>query len=530
MDDERSLYNIEALRENLAELNRARQHERDLRMQTEALLQGLHIMNAAKDRDTLFDQMIRILQRLVPFDDGLLMIEDNDGYRVVRSNMPGHQNVFWPACSLLRRVTHGETIGLFDVHLSESWRESAPDSLATVKSAILMPIQSETSVAIMVFVHPQRAHFNTDHTRLLRRFTPLINQALTSVEFHEKQKRDQELLQHATLARLKSAEERRRADHEVGRIRDLMSSAISFAPIYLWEIDAAGHYSFIEGSAKVLGIPPEDMLGQMAHQFAHNLDVEDTQHWVNLFAAKEAFTNMVMERRHADGGTIWVSVSGSPFYDDAGGFQGFRGVTTDITEAMRANLKLAEMALHDALTGLANRRKFLDYFESSVARVRRYGVPLSLLALDLDHFKRVNDSYGHPAGDDVLVAVANVLKGMVRKTDLVARFGGEEFMVLLPDTDAAGAYEVAEKIRATLAAEVISAQCNDTRVLLTVTVSIGVSTMLAGPNIPSFDDLVERADQALYAAKINGRNRVCVEPEHLGTNPDGEGDTHDPLS
>lgn len=157
-----------------------------------------------------------------------------------------------------------------------------------------------------------------------------------------------------------------------------------------------------------------------------------------------------------------------------------------------------QLALHDPLTGLANRRHLDIVAGSNLARARRYGTPFAIILLDLDHFKRYNDAHGHSAGDQLLVAVANTMKNEVRDTSLVVRYGGEEFLILLSDTEIGEALAVAERIR-------LKVQENTG-----VTVSLGVSWATDGAR--SLAVLIGEADAALYRAKNSGRNRVvCAE-------------------
>jgi diguanylate cyclase (GGDEF)-like protein len=177
--------------------------------------------------------------------------------------------------------------------------------------------------------------------------------------------------------------------------------------------------------------------------------------------------------------------------------------------ALRASQEeLARLAGIDELTGLKNRRQFLDVCAEEIARAKRYGQPLAFLEIDLDFFKRINDAYGHPAGDAVLQAFARVGEQCLRDVDSFGRLGGEEFGILLPNTDAEGALRLAERIvAATAACEVASSEVN-----LRFTVSVG-STEL-GPDDSSFEPVFARADKALYEAKAGGRNcaRIILPP------------------
>ena len=163
-----------------------------------------------------------------------------------------------------------------------------------------------------------------------------------------------------------------------------------------------------------------------------------------------------------------------------------------------ANRQLGLLAMHDTLTGLSNRRAFEQRMAQEMSHSRRYGTPLSLLLLDVDSFKAYNDGFGHPAGDEVLRILANVIRIQGRETDFFARYGGEEFVIILPQTDAAGAGVVAERLRAAVEAASWPER--------PVTASLGAATLL--PAMADEEALVSAADQALYAAKAAGRN--CV--------------------
>ncbi|MFN7989583.1 MAG: diguanylate cyclase [Thermoanaerobaculia bacterium] len=165
---------------------------------------------------------------------------------------------------------------------------------------------------------------------------------------------------------------------------------------------------------------------------------------------------------------------------------------------------LEKLALTDPLTGLANRRAFQEALEAEVSRVARHGRPASLLYVDLDHFKRVNDTHGHAVGDEILEGFAQVLKRACRKGDLGARIGGEEFGVILPTTGGLPAALVAERIRRATEARPLGRT-----VAVPLTVSVGVASTEDPPGPPDAADLLRRADAALYRAKAEGRNRVA---------------------
>ncbi len=211
-----------------------------------------------------------------------------------------------------------------------------------------------------------------------------------------------------------------------------------------------------------------------------------------------------------------------PLRNPDGSVRGLCGISSDITQRKADEQRIRELAaqlelerdyaqasaLTDGLTRLANRRHFDDTLNAEFYRLKRSWAPLSLIMLDVDHFKNFNDHYGHPAGDACLRAIGAAIQATVgRASDLAARFGGEEFAVVLPETDAAGALGMAERIRK--AVEDLALPHGWNSAGPTVTVSLGVVTRSAS-DLASPDRMVHLADKALYAAKLGGRNRVSV--------------------
>jgi two-component system, cell cycle response regulator len=170
-------------------------------------------------------------------------------------------------------------------------------------------------------------------------------------------------------------------------------------------------------------------------------------------------------------------------------------------EARRRAEAASEMSMTDPLTGLLNRYGLQRSLQRELSEARRYARPLSCLLMDLDYFKQVNDTYGHAAGDTALMQVGRVLTDAVRGSDVVCRYGGEEFLVLAPETGIEGALALAEKIRLTASARLFG----DGERVFGLTLSVGAAQLLPGE---SGNDMIARADQALYQAKQAGRNRV----------------------
>jgi diguanylate cyclase (GGDEF)-like protein len=176
----------------------------------------------------------------------------------------------------------------------------------------------------------------------------------------------------------------------------------------------------------------------------------------------------------------------------------------------RTNRHLAHLAVFDPLTGLVNQRYFFQLLRAELTRCMRQGSTTSIIVADLDHFKRINDAHGHLVGNEVLAKTGAALLETVRTYDVACRIGGEEFAVILPDTDRAGAYAVAERIRGAVATQ------TDLE-LPSVTVSLGVAVF--PEDAQTLKELVTRADDAMYAAKAAGRNTTCTWIPLTGDHP-----------
>lgn len=216
--------------------------------------------------------------------------------------------------------------------------------------------------------------------------------------------------------------------------------------------------------------------------------------------------DLEMELRNASGAAMPILVSATAIHDAQGNFVASRSTVFDHTEKKRVQAQLERMAHSDALTELSNRRDFYEKAEHEVARSRRSGMPFCVLMLDVDHFKKVNDHYGHAGGDDVLRQLARLLVAQLRAVDMPARVGGEEFAVLMPGTPLAEAALAAERLRAALQATAVTLGDGQQ---ISITASIGLAQWSADDT--GIDATLKRADTALYRAKATGRNRVCTE-------------------
>lgn len=216
--------------------------------------------------------------------------------------------------------------------------------------------------------------------------------------------------------------------------------------------------------------------------------------------------------RTKDGRKVWVSDVSYPWFDKKGAIIGSVGSLRDITERVEAENKVKEelvsAANTDPLTGLDNRRVFFNRLEEELRRVKRTQTDISVLLIDIDHFKTINDSYGHDVGDVVLVGITEIIRDCLRETDIAARLGGEEFGCLLLDTPAEGAYWVAERIRSSIAKHTFMVANGNHPVGCTV--SIGIAGARFDEDMDA-QSLYKAADTRLYIAKHTGRNQVSMD-------------------
>lgn len=212
------------------------------------------------------------------------------------------------------------------------------------------------------------------------------------------------------------------------------------------------------------------------------------------------------------GKKIWVSDISYPWFDRKGELIGSVGCLRDVTDRVAAEEavkeELVRLAHTDPLTSIANRRAFFEKLEEEFKRINRTHSEFSILLVDMDHFKKINDSYGHDVGDKLLIEVAKVIRSCLRETDLPARIGGEEFGIFLPDTPAKGAYFVAERICMRIAKHVFQLDNSLPPIGCTVSIGLASSSMVSNRDTT---ELYKLADTRLYIAKHTGRNQVSAD-------------------
>jgi len=331
------------------------------------------------------------------------------------------------------------------------------------------------------------------------------------------------------ISQVRDITARKEAERQLRESREAFRLLAETSTDLIARLAVDGTYLYVSPACQtLLGYAQEEMVGHSTYDFIHAEDAEELRrlHRQLLDTGEPSTSTYRISRANA--GWAWFETSARLVHlgeekphpeihassrDVTGrkrAEERIRELARRLEEANRflkeANLSLKEIAATDPLTGLGNRRDFERRLNLELRRASRSGTPVSLLYLDLDRFKAYNDRFGHPAGDEVLIKLGALLADSVRTSDSVARLGGEEFVVLLPQTGVEGAVTLAEKLRLTVAQHLAARR--------PITVSVGAATLeLPTDGSPDLDaiagSLVDAADTALYTAKREGRNRVC---------------------
>jgi len=254
--------------------------------------------------------------------------------------------------------------------------------------------------------------------------------------------------------------------------------------------------------SKLTGYSRDEALGRSPRFLQGDETDPNSTRLIREALAEKQPVRTIIKNYSKYGESYWLDINIVPLKDDSGWTTHFAAIERDVTQEVERERLLSERASTDFLTGAYNRRTFLDRAGHEISRAKRYGEQLAVAILDLDHFKAINDTYGHPAGDAVLQAFTEMCNSILRGSDIFARIGGEEFAVLMPSTPPDAACATMERVRRDLAASPIHWD----GLSIQASASIGLATYL--PFDESIGPILQRADAALYQAKSDGRNRV----------------------
>lgn len=310
-----------------------------------------------------------------------------------------------------------------------------------------------------------------------------------------------------TVGSIRDIRQQRAEQTELEKSRADLKAIFDKLPDVFYRTDMQGIITTVSPSCfELLGYKPEELLGTaLANYYFDPMERQAVLQAVFNAGGKVARIETRLKRK--DGIVIWVSANMSVHFGADGKPEWIEGVARDVSEHKQMEEQLMLLARIDGLTGAFNRRYFMDKTEEAIAVMKRYQHPASLMIADLDHFKKINDEYGHQAGDLALKAFADACRQEIRESDIFGRLGGEEFSLMLPETTMQQAQILAERIRKATEALKIRVGAR----VIEITVSIGIAELNDEDEVVA--TMLHRADLAMYRAKAGGRNQVVASVE-----------------
>lgn len=293
-------------------------------------------------------------------------------------------------------------------------------------------------------------------------------------------------------------------DHDVD-FRQIVEAANDVIIVTDAQITAPGpHIIYVnEAFSRLTGYPAEEAIGQSPRMLQYEETSAETRRIMREALEKQQAVRVTVKNRTRHGQPYWLDLSIIPLRDAEGRVSHYAAIEREVTEQKQIERELSELSRTDPLTGAQNRRALDEKLDLLLAQ-RHEDAPFSILVLDIDNFKPINDQHGHHAGDEYLKALVRLLRSALRDNDMIARMGGEEFCIVLPETRHEAASHIAERLRRET--EQMTLQLDNTTIRTTL--SIGMAQ--TAPQDLTSQHLLRRADAALYQAKCTGKNRVCV--------------------
>jgi len=307
-----------------------------------------------------------------------------------------------------------------------------------------------------------------------------------------------------SIGTVKDLRETKRTMRDLARSQHDIESILDNMPDVFYRTDLQGLITLMSPSCEeVLGYAADEMIGRPLASF-YCTPSEREKILNALQEGKGQARHVEACLTHKNGANVWISTNAYMRLDENGQNIGVEGIARDISARKELEEKLTTFARIDDLTQVYNRRYFYEEAEKLLMLAHRYQRPAAVLMLDLDRFKQVNDTYGHRGGDEVLKHFAQICRDTIRETDIVGRTGGEEFAILLPETERDSALLLAERIRSSVASATL--KLNESILFYSVSIGVAVNNSEKAP----IEELLSQADEALYAAKEAGRNRIRI--------------------
>lgn len=305
---------------------------------------------------------------------------------------------------------------------------------------------------------------------------------------------------------LRDISDRKQAEEELRKneLRYRALFELTNDAVFILSLDLV-HLAVNKQAADLLGYRIDELVGMHAKQIVAPEEFFETQERASIPLAGK--TPKIYEQTfiRKDGSRVSVEISVALVHDQEGSPLHIQSIVRDITERKQTMESLLERAVSDPLTDCFNRRHFFTLAEKEFSRSVRYDHPISVIMLDLDHFKRINDLFGHAIGDQVLQSIVKTCQENIRDFDILGRYGGEEFVILLPETNIENARQAADRIRKEIEKSSIETDAG----MISITASLGITSLTDEDDL-TLDKLLDRADQALYKSKEGGRNKVTI--------------------
>jgi diguanylate cyclase (GGDEF)-like protein/PAS domain S-box-containing protein len=487
---------------DITKLKQAENDEREQRILAEALRDTAEALNSTLNFDSVLEKILENVERVVPIDAANIALLEGDQLHYVRfhgyedykitemetvrlslGSFPIYQKVF----------ETGEPAIIPDTHADPDWIITPIGGW--IRSFAVMPIRiKEKVVGVLNLDGAILGLYTPEYIDRLRVFADQVAIAVENARLF------------ATAER--QIKERKHAEEQLHKL----SQAVEQSPVSIVITDTSGRIEYVNPRfVQLTGYALEEAIGENPRILkTEKTDAEiHRQLWETISAGKEWQGEFINRKKNGD--LYYESALISPIIDSNGVITHYLAVKEDITERKLAEEKilllqaeLREQAIRDPLTGLYNRRYLNEFMEHELARAARERYSVCFVMIDIDHFKKINDDFGHDAGDSILRKLANQLQSQARVVDIICRYGGEEFLAILPNVTAEIAYQITQRWRLYFMGSTLPLEYNRAK----ATISCGISEYPAHGTVGS--ELIILADKAMYQAKANGRNQVVV--------------------
>jgi diguanylate cyclase (GGDEF)-like protein/PAS domain S-box-containing protein len=487
---------------DITKLKQAENDEREQRILAEALRDTAEALNSTLNFDSVLEKILENVERVVPIDAANIALLEGDQLHYVRfhgyedykitemetvrlslGSFPIYQKVF----------ETGEPAIIPDTHADPDWIITPIGGW--IRSFAVMPIRiKEKVVGVLNLDGAILGLYTPEYIDRLRVFADQVAIAVENARLF------------ATAER--QIKERKHAEEQLHKL----SQAVEQSPVSIVITDTSGRIEYVNPRfVQLTGYALDEAIGENPRILkTDKTDAEiHRQLWETISAGMEWQGEFINRKKNGD--LYYESALISPIIDSNGVITHYLAVKEDITERKLAEEKilllqaeLREQAIRDPLTGLYNRRYLNEFMEHELARAARERYSVCFVMIDIDHFKKINDDFGHDAGDSILRKLANQLQSQARVVDIICRYGGEEFLAILPNVTAEIAYQITQRWRLYFMGSTLPLEYNRAK----ATISCGISEYPAHGTVGS--ELIILADKAMYQAKANGRNQVVV--------------------